>query len=99
MIPSIVTERQSMGAPTIKFGDSEVFLLHIDSRKWVGIEMMSLPLRKLRTGTAGPPTAVVFNQLPSNNEIVLNKSFHIALSATLCNQLETILKALATSMG
>lgn len=88
-----------MGNPTIKFGDSEVYLYHISSKRWIGMEIMGHSLRRLRTGSSGPPRAVPYNQVPQNSALSLSRGIHIGLSAYVCYNIEHVMKVLADAMG
>ena len=88
-----------MGSPSIKFGESELILYHLDSDTWIGLETVGRSARR-RWGTfaSGPSPVFVHHHPPQNTTLTINTNYSIALSATLTKELDTAVRTLALAM-
>jgi hypothetical protein len=93
------TKQTGINKPSIKYGESNVYLCHVFTRKIVGIDMKVSKFGKGRFGMSDHPRAKLLDNVTSDCELTLNKGFHIALSGFVCNYLEGAIKIWAEVMG
>ena len=89
-----------MGTPQIKFGDSEVFLRHVDTGFWVGPEDHRQVLRKRRRHPKYLPKAVLMQEPLQRGSFTLTRiPFNLGMLSAVVSFTESIFKRYAKTLG